>query len=84
MVTVLVTVFNIAIRNINIKLISIIGYPTESKQTTLIMMNIFWATFINTGIIILLTNANLSYAPYPFRLIPLHYQFSDLDQDWYI
>lgn len=82
-VTVLVTVINIVIRTINIKLINIIGYPTVSKQVSLIMTSIFWATFINTGVILLMTNANLQYAPSPLNIIPIYNQYSDLNQNWY-
>lgn len=57
-VTILVTVTNIIIRTINIKLINIIGFSTKSEQVSLIMRSIFWTTFINTGIIVLMTNAN--------------------------
>ena len=71
-VTILVTIINIVIRTINIKLINIIGYPTVSKQVSLIMTSIFWATFINTGVILLMTNADMSYAPPPLNLIPIH------------
>lgn len=83
--TVLVSVINIVIRTLNIKLIKLIGYPTESKQTSLIMQSVFWATFINTGIILLMTNAEMKYAPYPFKLsdFMLKGQFPDLDENWY-
>lgn len=82
-VTILVTVINIVIRTINIRLINSIGYATVSKQVSLIMQSIFWATFINTGIILLMTNADLSYAPYPFALFPLYNQYPDLNENWY-
>lgn len=47
------------------------------------MMSVFWATFINTGIIVLMTNANFSYAPWPFNLVPLNNEFADLNDTWY-
>lgn len=82
-VTILVTVINIVIRTINIKLINSIGYATVSKQVSLIMLSIFWATFINTGVILLMTNAELAYAPGPLSWFPLHAQYPDLDENWY-
>ena len=82
-VTVLVTIINIVIRLLNIKLINAVGYHTLSMQVSLIMLAIFWAQFINTGIILLMTNAELKDAPYPFALIPIHNQFPDLNENWY-
>jgi len=71
------------IRTINIKLIGNIGYETVSKEVSLIMLSIFWATFINTGIILLFTNAELKDTPYPFALFPIHNQYPDLNENWY-
>lgn len=82
LVTVLVSIINIVIRKLNIFLISKVGFHTESGETSLIMQSIFVATFINTGIILLLTNANLSYSVLSF--IPIDNQFADLDRNWYL
>lgn len=57
--TVLVSVINVIIRTLNITLIQRIGLDTESEQTSMIMQSIFITSFINTGIILLFTNANL-------------------------
>lgn len=65
----------------NISLIEAIGYDTVSKQVSMIMQSIFWATFINTGIILLMTNAELKYSA--LRMLPLHGQYPDLDENWY-
>jgi hypothetical protein len=65
----------------NIGLIEAIGYDTVSKQVSMIMQSIFWATFINTGIILLMTNAELKYSA--IRMFPLHGQYPDLDENWY-
>ena len=70
LVTVLVTIINIVIRKMNIALIEAIGYDTVSKQVSMIMQSIFWATFINTGIILLMTNAELKYSA--IKMFPLH------------
>lgn len=80
-VTVLVSIMNIVIRTVNIKLIEIIGYDTVSKQVSLIMLSVFWATFINTGIILLMTNAELKYSV--LSMFPLHNQYPDLNENWY-
>jgi len=59
MVAVLVSFINIIIRTVNMALIDLIGYHTQSEATSTIMTSIFISTFINTGIILLFTNADL-------------------------
>jgi hypothetical protein len=46
------------IREINIRLIKKIGFHTESRQIQAIFISVFVATFFNTAILFLLTNAN--------------------------
>lgn len=53
-----------------------------SENVRLIMTSIFATSFVNTGVILLLTNADLSYSPLSF--IPINNQYSDLNQDWYL
>jgi len=53
-----IIIFNMVIREVNIVLIKIIGYHTESQELKTIMFSIFLATFFNTAILLLLTNAN--------------------------
>lgn len=65
------------------QLICSIGFWTKSKEANLIMLTIFGMTFINLGIIALLTNANLSYAPGGLSGIPLKNQYPDLNEEWY-
>lgn len=69
-VTALVTIMNIIIRTTNIKLIKAIGYDTVSKEVSMIMLAVFYSTFVNTGIILLMTNAELRYSILTF--LPLH------------
>lgn len=82
-VTILVTLTNIIIRTINIQLISFIGYQTKSEQVSMVMRSIFVDTLINTGIIVLMTNANFQDAPWPLNYIPIRGQFPDLNDNWY-
>lgn len=82
LVTFLVSCINIVIRKLNIALIQKIGFHTESEQTSMIMTSIFVATFINTGIILMLTNANLTYSP--LSMVPIYNQYADLDRNWYL
>lgn len=80
-VTVLVSIFNIIIRTVNMNLIDRIGYDTHSERYSAIMTSIFIASYINTGIILSLTNANLSYTFLGF--IPIQNQFADFTPSWF-
>jgi len=42
------------------------------------MQKILLASFLNTGILLLLVNANLEYAPGPLKYIPLRGNYTDL------
>mmetsp|Transcript_30189 Transcript_30189/g.46169 ORF Transcript_30189/g.46169 Transcript_30189/m.46169 type:complete len:98 (+) Transcript_30189:907-1200(+) len=65
------------------KLIDKIGYDTLSLKVSSVFTAIFVTSFINTGILLLLTNANLSSYPI-LDLLPLRGQFPDIDMFWYI
>ena len=80
-VTFLISVINMLIRTVNVRLIDKIGFHTWSQTTSAVMTSIFISSFINTGIILLLTNADLKYSI--FSWIPLNNQYSDLSLDWY-
>jgi len=67
---------------LNELLIAKIGLHTLSGQVSLIMFSTFVTGFINTGIVLMLTNANLSHYPV-LSWIPLKNQFPDMDRDWY-
>lgn len=58
-----VSVVNIVIRSLTYALIDYIGYDTESRRVSTIMTSIFFASLINTGIIVLFTNAKLTFVP---------------------
>ena len=59
---------NTALKEIIISLVQWIGEPNHSSQIYLITVGVFVATFLNTGVIILLINASF---------------FSDYSHDWY-
>lgn len=82
-VTVLVSVVNIVIGMLVQYLVDNTGYDTDSERLSVIMMTSFVSAFINTAIITLLTNADLSYIEL-FWVIPLRAQYSDLNRDWYL
>ena len=77
----LVTVFNMMIRSFVIARISSIGYNQESILNREIMKAIFISQFINTGVIILLTNANFTGTILSF--IPINNSFNDFTSEWY-
>jgi hypothetical protein len=78
----MITVVNIIIRELCIFLIKKIGYHLESEEVTDVMRIIFIATFFNTAILLLLTNANTSYTI--LRWIPLRGYYTDLNENWYL
>jgi len=77
-----VAIINIVIRTINMKLVDFIGYDTDSKRVSLVMISVFIAQMVNTGIVTLLTNANLQYSIAAF--LPIRSQYPDMDRDWYM
>ena len=81
-VTGAVSVVNIVLRMLVQFLVDKIGYHTDSERLSIVMVVSFVTAFMNTGIIPLLTNANLEYSPLFF--FPLYMQYSDLNRDWYL
>ena len=59
-ITVVITLINLVIREVTVKLIKRIGYDTHSQLMTEITNGVFAAQFFNTGILILLVYANLT------------------------
>mmetsp|Transcript_45340 Transcript_45340/g.33118 ORF Transcript_45340/g.33118 Transcript_45340/m.33118 type:complete len:89 (-) Transcript_45340:103-369(-) len=53
-----IVVINFVLRSINMGLIGYIGYYTESEQTKVVKQAVFLTQFFNTGVLLLLTNAN--------------------------
>ena len=85
-ITILITVLNIVLRLISIKLIQAAGYSTTmSKQSRSIMFVCTASSFINNGLVLLLSNANLDYAPFPLNKFQVlsKKQYVDFDSSWY-
>lgn len=80
--SVLVAVINIVIRTVNIKLVDYIGFDTDSQRVSLVMVSVFVAQMVNTGLVSILTNANLDYSI--IRFLPISNQYTDIDRDWYL
>ena len=77
-----IVIFNIVIREVNVVLIKLIGYHSESAQTSAVFVAIFVATFLNTGLLILLTGAN-TQSTFLWWL-PLRGTYTDLTPNWYL
>ena len=75
MVSVGISALNFALRMIVIQLIKGIRYNQESQITREIMISVFIMQFVNTGVILLLTNANFEGTPLWF--IPIRNQYKD-------
>ena len=52
--------FNYILRTVCIKLVDWIGYDTETMRLSKTTSVTFWVQFFNSGILLLLINANLS------------------------
>ncbi|CDW90155.1 UNKNOWN [Stylonychia lemnae] len=82
LVSLLTVIINIILRTINIKLISLIGYTTESGQTQAVMKSVFFSQFLNTAILLLLVNGNTQQTF--LRFLGLDGQFPDFTLEWYV
>jgi len=47
------------------------------------MKKVLMASFLNTGMLLLLVNANFEYAPGVLKMIPLRGMYNDFDIYWY-
>ena len=59
---------------------SYVGAKTETILAQHITVGIFFCTFLNTGWLIVLSNANLEY----YGLSFLNGKYSDFNTDWYL
>lgn len=76
------SITNMVVRNFIYKIIDLIRFDSLSSRTSSIITAIFFTTFINSGIIMLFTNANLKYSILSF--IPIYRQHTDIGKDWYL
>ena len=53
-----------------------------TQEITSLMETIFYSQFINTGIVLLIANANFEKTPLSF--IPIQQLFPDYTSDWYL
>lgn len=77
----MVTVFNMILMNVVVKLISSIGLSQESMLNRDVMITVFLTQLINTGLIILLRNANFEGTL--LRFLPIRNTHNDFSVGWY-
>jgi len=64
------SIANMVVRNFIYQIIDLVKFDNLSSRTSAIITAIFITTFINSGIIMLFTNANLKYSILSF--IPIN------------
>ena len=80
--TIIIAIMNVLIRFVNIYLIKNIGFNYKSQEDSVIMKGVFYALFFNTGVTLVLCNANLSHTFLSF--IPLNGFYPEYTHNWYI
>lgn len=63
LMTVAIVILNTILRIINIFLVQKIGFNKQSEVTMTIMTFVFYSQYLNTGLILLLTNADFTHTP---------------------
>jgi hypothetical protein len=74
-----IVVTNVIIRHVVVFIMERTGFKTDSRMTFYISFNVFLFTFTNTGILLLLTNANLKS-----QGININGTYSDFNTNWYL
>lgn len=80
---ILVSVINIILRTISFGLITWIGYDARSAEISNILTTVFFTNFINTGVLLLLINADLTKLSVYTKDLPLRGVYPDLNENWY-
>lgn len=80
---VLIITINTVLKKSTVALITWIGYDTYSELMTRIINGVFIVLFFNTGILLLLVNANLSDVSTPLGNV-FHSRFFDYSPKWYV
>jgi hypothetical protein len=70
-VSVGINVVNYILATITKSIAESVGYHTLSEKYSTIMVTTFISSFVNTGVISLITNADFTFAPWPFNMIPI-------------
>jgi hypothetical protein len=81
-----ITIVDISLRTIVYKIIKRIGYRRISKETRDIMTIVFFSSFFNMAILIILSQANFKDIPIVNTIFGLNLkgkQYSDMTKAWY-
>ena len=71
------------LKQLTIYLVSWIGYDTHSEVMAKITNGVFFVLFFNTGVLIVLADANLSEITGKFGTILFHQVYYDYSPKWY-
>ena len=82
MVAIAIVVINIVLRVVNVGLVNTIGYHKNSEIVRTIMQFVFVQQFINTALLLLVTNANFEHTPLAF-IYPIRNKYNDFSSEWY-
>lgn len=74
-ITVFIAASTILLRAVNLRLIQMVGYNTESTQMSQVTQSILGASFVNTSVLLLLCNANFDGTSWWLAGVPLRGQF---------
>ena len=81
LITVIIVVLNYVFKSLVIYMMNRIGFTMQSRIILNIATFVFLSQYANTGLILLLANANFENTPLDF--INIRNQFSDFTNDWY-
>jgi len=81
-ITIAIVAINTILKMTIIKLITWIGYDTYSMMMSKITNGVFIGLFFNTGILLLLTNANFGDVS-GWLSVPFHGTYYDYSPRWY-
>jgi hypothetical protein len=79
--TVGIVILNTVLKMLNVSLIESIGYPRRGMVVAAMVIGVFVAQYINSGLILMVAYADLGETPLSF--IPVRNMYHDFTADWY-
>lgn len=83
LITIIIIMFNQILKRATIFLLTWVGEDTYSARLSSITSGVFVAQFFNTGILLLLVNANLKEHLPGYLAVLFQGRFYDYDEMWY-
>jgi hypothetical protein len=83
LITLIIIIFNQILKRATIFLLTWVGEDTYSARLSSITSGVFVAQFFNTGILLLLVNANLKEHLPGYLAVLFQGRFYDYDEMWY-